>query len=167
VTPIALRQIDEANVDGITGIAFTAGGLTSAASVLFLAPRVFKGRSLMRSLVISALLTGAAHLLLAASGTVPLYVTAFALISLLQAAMVPACNTLIASNVSRGRRGTAFGIASSAQAVSFMVGPLFATVFTALSLHLGFIVLGGVFAALAALLAVAMREPEVEKQRIN
>ena len=44
--------------------------------------------------------------------------------SLLQAAMIPITNTLIATNVSRERRGTGFGIASSAQALALMAGPI-------------------------------------------
>jgi MFS family permease len=161
-TPIALKDIEATNVDGVIGITFTLGGLTSAIAVLFLARRYFRQGSMRPALVISCALTGAAHLLLAASGTVPLFVAGFALIALLQAAMIPATNTLIAANVSRARRGTGFGIAGSAQAIAFMIGPMGAAGFAALSLELGFVVLGAVFGAMALLLLVALREPDME-----
>jgi DHA1 family multidrug resistance protein-like MFS transporter len=167
VTPVALQEIEAANVEGVTGLTFTLGGLTSAVAVLVLARQFFGAGKMRSALVVSSLLTGAAHVVLALTGTVPLFVLGFALISLLQAAMIPATNTLIASNVSRGRRGTAFGIASSAQALAFMIGPMAAALFAAVSLDLGFIVLGGIFIGLGLLLLVALREPKIETERVD
>jgi DHA1 family multidrug resistance protein-like MFS transporter len=167
VTPVALQEIEDANVEGVTGLTFTLGGLTSAIAVFVLARQFFGAGKMRSALVVSSLLTGAAHVVLALTGTVPLFVLGFALISLLQAAMIPATNTLIASNVSRGRRGTAFGIASSAQALAFMIGPMAAALFAAVSLDLGFIVLGGVFIGLGLLLLVALREPKIEQERVG
>ena len=160
-TPIALKGIEATNVDAITGITFTLGGLASAIAVLLLASRIFRAGRMRSTLAIGSALTGITHLLLAGSGTVPLYITGFALISLLQAAMIPATNTLIAANVSRSRRGTAFGIASSAQALAFIIGPMGAALFAAISLQFGFVVIAGVFLGLALLLFVALREPNL------
>ena len=108
-------------------------------------------------------LTALGHLALAASHTVWLYVFAFTAASFLNASMMPATNTMIALNVSRDRRGTAFGIASAAQALAFMVGPMSAAMFGRFSLKLGFVAVAGVMLALAALVALAVREPPVEK----
>jgi MFS family permease len=166
VTPVALQEIEMSNVEGITGVTFTLGGLASAVAVLVLAQRFFGAGRLRKPLIVSSVLTGAAHLVLALTGTVPLFVLGYTLISLLQAAMIPATNTLIAANVTRGRRGTAFGIASSAQAVAFMIGPMAAALFAAVSLDLGFIVLGGVFIGLGLLLLVALREPRLEGEAV-
>ena len=157
-TPIALHQIRDGDVKGITGIAFTLAGLASAISVLVVAPNFFKpGRQ--RVALVSACVAGAvAYLLLAEAGSVPLYVLFFVLISLIQAAMIPATNSLIAGNAPRSRRGTAFGWAGSAQAVAFVAGPMGAALFAAVSLDLGFVVLAGIMLAMALLL-LALREP--------
>jgi MFS family permease len=91
----------------------------------------------------------------------PAYIVAFAAASLVQAALLPATNTLIATNVSRERRGTAFGVASSAQALAFMVGPMAATAFAAWSLSTGFAVVGVLFVAMAVVLGKWLREPRI------
>jgi predicted MFS family arabinose efflux permease len=161
LSPLAMEDIYTGDVDGIIGITFTIGGLASAVSLIFIAPRFFKPGNLQRALVVSSALSGVAMLSLAFAGTVPFYVTGFALFQLVQAAMIPASNTLIAGNAPRARRGTAFGLASSAQAISFMVGPFSATVFAALSLDLGFVVLAGVLFVLALVLLFFLREPQL------
>jgi DHA1 family multidrug resistance protein-like MFS transporter len=164
VTPVALKQMQEEGVAGNTGIAFTLAGLASTVGVLVLARSFFKSGQLKTALVVSSVLTGGAHLLLAAVNTVALYIFAFSLISLLRAAMIPASNTLIAASVSRERRGTAFGVASSAQAIAFMVGPMGAALFAAVSLDLGFAIIGGIFIGLAVLLLAFLREPKWESE---
>jgi MFS family permease len=70
---------------------------------------------------------------------------------------------MIALNVSRERRGTAFGIGSAAQAVAFMVGPMGAAMFATISLKAGFVTISLLLLALAALVAFAVREPTVDK----
>ena len=88
---------------------------------------------------------------------------AFTLASFFNASMMPATNTMIALNVTRDRRGTAFGIGSAAQALAFMVGPMGAAMFARFSLKAGFATLGVLLLALAALVAFAVREPPVER----
>jgi MFS family permease len=150
----------------VVGLTFTAGGLASAISLMFLAPMFFKAGHLQRALVVTSVLSGLAMLSLAVATTVPLYVTGFALFSLVQAAMIPASNTLIAGNAPRSRRGTAFGFASSAQAISFMIGPFSATLFASLSLALGFMTLAGVLFGLAVILLLFMREPSMTDEAV-
>jgi DHA1 family multidrug resistance protein-like MFS transporter len=159
LSPIAINQISDANVKETIGVTFTIGGLASAFSLVALAPMLFRPGKMVRALVTTSALSGVCMLLLAVATNIPLYVLGFALISLVQASMIPATNTLIAGNVSRARRGTAFGWASSAQAVAFMVGPFGAALFVSLSLSFGFVVLACVLFALALLLASALREP--------
>jgi DHA1 family multidrug resistance protein-like MFS transporter len=159
LSPLAIKDIDPGNVDGTIGLTFTLGGLASAVSLLFLAPLFFRSGRLQRALVASSFLSGLAMLSLAAAGNIPLYILGFALFSLVQAAMIPASNTLIAGNAPRSRRGTAFGVASSAQALSFMIGPFSAALFAAVSLDLGFVVLAGVLFALAPVVFLFLREP--------
>ena len=161
VTPIAIKAAAPENVEGLTGLTFTVGGLASAISLLFISGRFFRAGRMRTALVVSSLLAGLSFGLLAVEGPALVYVIGFALISLLTAAMVPATNTLIAANISRARRGTAFGIAGSAQALAFMTGPLGAGLFAVLSLGWGFTVMGAIFLALTLLL-LAVREPRFQ-----
>ena len=56
----------------------------------------------------------------------PAYIALFAAVSLVQATLVPATNTLIATHVPRDRRGAGFGLVSSVQALAMMAGPMVA-----------------------------------------
>jgi len=162
-TPIALKDIAGANVTEATGLAFALGGVASALGIWILSTRMFRQWRLRDVLGITCVLTALAHLLLALSHSAWLYVLAFTLASFLNASMMPATNTMIALNVSRERRGTAFGIGSAAQAIAFMVGPMGAAMFATVSLKAGFITVSVLMLALAALVAFAVREPVVEK----
>jgi len=158
-TPVALEDIAGADrAAAASGVAFTVAGLTSVAGVIA-AQRLIGPGLLQRTVALGCAVAGAAHFVLPAADGVTAFVAAFALIAMLQAAMVPATNTLIAANAPRERRGTAFGLASGVQALAFMVGPMAAAGFAAVSLDLGFIVLGVLFIALAGLVVLALREP--------
>ncbi len=87
-----------------------------------------------------------------------IYGAGFLVFALVNAASMPATNTLIAETVEPARRGTAFGLASSAQAVAFMAGPMAAAAFATFSLPAGFLFCAVAFAGLAALVAVATHE---------
>ncbi len=162
-TPIALKQIAGPDVTAVTGLAFALGGVASALGVWLSEGRLFSTRRMRPLLVAASLFTAAAHLLLALSDSVWLYVLAFTAASLLNASMMPATNALIAFNVSRSRRGAAFGVASAAQAVAFMVGPMGATAFASFSLKLGFAFLGVLLIGLAFLIRYGVREPSVNE----
>ena len=162
-TPIALKGIAGANVTAATGLAFALGGIASALGVWALSARIFRRLRLRNILAATCALTALGHLLLALSDSVWLYVVAFTVASFLNASMMPATNTMIALNVSRERRGTAFGIGSAAQAIAFMVGPMSAAMFATVSLKAGFVTVSALFVALAALVAFAVREPPAEK----
>jgi DHA1 family multidrug resistance protein-like MFS transporter len=162
-TPIALKNIAGANVTAVTGLAFTLGGIASALGIWILSTRFFRKQRLRNMLAVTCVLTALAHLLLALSNSVWLFVLAFTLAAFLNASMMPATNTMIALNVSRDRRGTAFGIGSAAQAIAFMVGPMGAAMFARFSLRAGFATIGVLLLALAALVALAVREPPVDK----
>jgi len=162
-TPIALQQMAGGDATYFTGVAFGLGGIASALGIWALAGRMFRKYSLGNTLVAMAVLIAVAHFLLATSDTVFQFVLWFAVISLLNAAMAPATNTLIAFNVSRARRGTAFGLASGAQAVAFMAGPMAAAWFANTSLQSGFATLGVLLVVLAVLMRLVIREPKQEE----
>jgi len=162
-TPIALKDIASANVTEATGLAFALSGVASALGIWVLSTRLFRRWRLRDILAVTCVLTALAHLLLALSNSVWLYIVAFTLAAFLNASMMPATNTMIALNVTRDRRGTAFGIGSAAQAIAFMVGPMGAAMFARYSLKAGFASVGVLLLALAALVALAVREPPVDK----
>jgi predicted MFS family arabinose efflux permease len=157
-----LSQIEDGrDVAGLVGIAFTLGGLVSAISVLLIAPRFF-GVGRMRNSIAAALTFAAVgHLILAFAGSTALYMLGFVVVAMVLSAMTPTTSTLIAANATRARRGTAFGVASSAQALSFAVGPIGAAVFAAVSLEGGFIALSLVLLGLALLMQFKLREPNL------
>ena len=156
-----MKDIADAGVTEATGLAFTLGGVASAMGIWILSTRFFRRQRLRSILAVTCVLTALAHLALALSGSVWLYVLAFTAASFLNASMMPATNTMIALNVSRERRGTAFGVASAAQAIAFMVGPMGAAMFARFSLKAGFATVSLLLFALAALVAFAVREPPV------
>jgi MFS transporter, DHA1 family, multidrug resistance protein len=164
-TPIALQEIEgREDVAGVVGIAFTAAGIAAVAGVLLIGQRYVRAGRLRATLILGAALSGGLYVLLAAAEQTPMFIAAFAAIALLQATMVPATNALIAANVPRERRGTGFGIAGSAQAIAFLVGPMAAAGFAAVSIDLGFVVLGIVLVALAAVLFFTLRERGVSDE---
>ena len=163
-TPIALQGIAGEDVTHIVGVTFALGGMASALGIWLLAGRMFKKHTLGNTLVVTTLLLAAAHFLLAHADSVFQFMLWFTAISLLNAAMAPVTNTLMAFNVSRARRGTAFGLASGAQAIAFMAGPMAAAWFATFSLQMGFAVLGGTMVCLAILIRVALKEPQANAQ---
>jgi DHA1 family multidrug resistance protein-like MFS transporter len=160
-TPIALKGLKGSeDVAAEAGLAFSIGGLVSAISVLFIAPRVFRGNPAGPRLGLICVFGAFGFVLAGLAGGVPVYILGFLCVFLVFSAMVPALNTLIAANVSRSRRGTAFGVAATFQAGAFAVGPLAGAFFAAVSLQLGFFAMAGVFLALGFVLFSYVREPE-------
>lgn len=165
-TPIALKGIQGSDdVAGVAGLTFTLGGLMSAMSVLLLAPRLFKVGRVPLAMGIACAIGGSGFLLLSLTDALPHYIAGFLLVSLVISGMVPAINTLIANSVTRSRRGTAFGVAATMQALSFAIGPAGAAFFAGVSLDLGFMVLGALFLLLGATLFSGVKEQPVELGR--
>lgn len=161
-TPIALSEITgEENSTAASGVAFTIAGLAGVVGALGVARFVQVG-SLRKSLTLLCVISAAGHFFLALTGSELVYMLWFGAVSLAHGAMLPGTNTLIAASVSPQRRGTAFGFASSAQALAFMVGPTGAAVMSTVSFAGGFVVVGALFLAMAVVLFAALREPDLE-----
>jgi DHA1 family multidrug resistance protein-like MFS transporter len=157
-TPIALKGLKGSeDVAGEAGLAFSIGGLVSA---LFIAPRVFHGNPAGPRLGVVCMLGSVGFLIAGLASGVAVYILGFLCIFLVFSAMVPALNTLIASNVRRSRRGTAFGVAATFQAGAFAVGPLAGAFFAAVSLDLGFFAMAAIFLALGVVLFAYVRPPQ-------
>jgi DHA1 family multidrug resistance protein-like MFS transporter len=160
VIPVDLKTILHSDsVKAASGLIFSLGGAASAASILLLAPVAYKSGRVPLALGVSFLVTAVALVVMAFAGSAVLYGAGFVLMALMLSAMVPTTNALIAGNVSRARRGTAFGIASSAQAVALFIGPGGGALFAALSYDAGFAVLAALMLAIGLLLFVALKEP--------
>jgi DHA1 family multidrug resistance protein-like MFS transporter len=161
-TPISLRTIEGGgNVAGLVGLTFSLGGLISAISVLFIAPRFFGRGRMRKGIAIAILVAAVGHLIVAFATGFAVYMLGFLVVAMVLSAMTPTTSTLIATNASRARRGTAFGIASSAQAISLAIGPIGAAVFAAVSLEAGFIALAVMLVLLATLVRLTLREPDL------
>lgn len=160
LTPLALRQIAGAErAAGLAGTAFSLSGLAAVFGVLVIGQRWVRVGRLRLTLWVGALCAAVGSALMAGTGTVAPFIALFAAVSLIHATLVPATNTLIATHVPRDRRGTGFGIASSAQALAMMAGPMVAAAIGGISLSLGFLATGAIFALAGVLVLLAVREP--------
>jgi DHA1 family multidrug resistance protein-like MFS transporter len=159
--PVALERLSHRAATDLAGLTFAAGGLASALGAVGLA-RLFRPPASIRTPLVAVILAAAAaHGLLGLADSATLFIVAFALTGLCQGAMLPATNTVIAAAVPYERRGAAFGLASSVQALAFVAGPLGAAYFASVSLAVGFLALGGMLALVGAVTALALREPAV------
>jgi MFS family permease len=161
VTPVDLKSITHSdNVKSISGILFSLGGLFSAISVIFVGPSIFNPGRIGAMLGVSFIAVAVSLLAMGFAPTVLLYATGFLFMAFLVSAMVPVTNTLIAANVSRSRRGTAFGIAASAQAVALFVGPGGGALFGAFSYDAGFAFTAVLMLLCGVFLFFSLKEPK-------
>jgi len=159
-TPIALKEIaGEDQAATLSGIAFTLAGAGSVAGVLVVGRVLGLWTGLRGTLVAMTVLSAAVTPLMAFGQSEWTFIAGLLVVAVANGAAMPATNALIASTVEHARRGTAFGLASSAQAIAFMVGPMSAALFAATSLAAGFLVCAALFAALAVVVLVFGRPP--------
>ncbi len=160
LVPLELRQIaGDGTAAGLAGAAFSASGLAAVAGVLVLGQRWVRVGRLRVTLILGAAGAAVGTAAMASAHSAWVFIALFAFVSLIHATLIPATNTLIATHVPRQHRGTGFGIASSAQALAMMAGPMVAATAGAVSLGLGFVLTGAVFAVAALLVFFAVREP--------
>jgi MFS transporter, DHA1 family, multidrug resistance protein len=163
--PVAIGQIEgQGAATGATGIAFSIGGLASVVGALGVARWIDRSQRMRRSVSALIAVTAIAQAAMGLATSVWLFTALFAVVMLTQGAVLPATNTIIAASVPRQRRGTAFGIASSVQALSFIIGPMGAALFAAFSLQLGFLVLSGALALTAVTVFLFLREPDLSER---
>jgi len=161
-TPIAMKDISHSALPAAdVGWAFTAAGLGSVLGAFGLSIFAVRAQKTRISLTIIITLQALAHIVLARSRAVPVYVLALGFIFVAQGAMIPSTNTLIAASVSPAWRGTAFGVASSFQAAAFGVGPLATAWFATFSLFAAFLAVGALFLIAAAAIFFGLEEPDL------
>lgn len=158
-TPIAFEDmVGSDRAAAVAGIVFSAGGAASVIGVTVVARWMGSRMSLRRSLIMFTIASALSMPLLAVGTSPWLFGAGFLVFALVNAASMPATNTLIAETVDTARRGTAFGLASSAQALAFMVGPMAAAFFATFSLGTGFLVCGLLFLGLSLMVTAGIRE---------
>jgi MFS transporter, DHA1 family, multidrug resistance protein len=161
-TPIAIKQISHSALPaGDVGWAFTAAGLGSVIGAFGLSRFAVRSQKTRISLTIIITLQALAHIVLARSRSVPVYVLTLGAIFVAQGAMIPSTNTLIAASVSPSWRGTAFGVSASFQALAFAVGPLATAGFATFSLFAVFLAVGALFLAAAVMIFLGLKEPDL------
>lgn len=161
-SPVAIERLVGHDAESLVGLAFTAGGIASVAGLVLVNRRAAQPGRFRPLLAFGCVVAALSQLGLALAPEAWSYIAAFGAASLIQAALIPATNTLIATNVGRERRGTAFGVASSAQAMAFMAGPMAATAFAAWWLEAGFAIVGLLFLAAALVVVRFLREPDIQ-----
>jgi MFS family permease len=145
----------------LVGVAFTLADVASVLGLFGISRRTSTNRFRLL-IVVFILVSGVSTALLGATLGAPVWIFAFCIASLALAAMIPAINTIIAALAGRERRGTAFGVASSAQSLAFIVGPLGGAFFEATSMMFGFFVLGLAFLVMGGIAARFLKEPELQ-----
>jgi len=165
---IVLRfiQLSPANAPAITGITFGAAGLaTAAAGVSYV--RVLRLSGYRRLIVPTACLLGIGIALAAPVRSIGVVVAIIIAVSLLYGALTPALASMIGLEAPTEVAAAAFGVSSSAIAVGFGGGPLLGGLTaSAAGVGAGLLLAGAIGLALAALLALGSREPDLPRRGV-
>ena len=153
------------------GIAGQAGWILGTGALAAAAGSVLGGRvagkiGARRAIVIALALAGLTAIPQAFVSTVPELWVLRLVTSFFLGAVVPVANLAIRDTVPQERRGAAFGVASSAVAVGFAVGPIGGgLISSALGFWSAFLIPGVLLAALAGVLALVWGAPRLRTGR--
>ena len=143
----------------LTGVTFAAGGIATALASLTY-HRLLRRTTYRRLLISGALLLGLALLGAAAAGTPPMLIGAFVIASFFSGALIPAFGAMTGLESPAIVQATVFGVASSAIALGFGLGPLLGgIVASAAGIRSGLVVAAAVAFILAGLVGFRAREP--------
>lgn len=165
VRPILSLVVEEATGDRVAfnaGLVFASFAFTSALAALMVG-RATRAVGYRRWLIFAT--AGAALFYLPVAFTNSVLALAFfmALVGLFSGAMIPTTNALIGALAPEGKQGSAFGMATSAQALTMSIGPLAGGgIAAALGLHAGFFAAAGVLVAASAVAFLFIRNPDEE-----
>jgi DHA1 family multidrug resistance protein-like MFS transporter len=159
VVPLLVESFTDESVARKAGFVFAALALTSALAAVGSA-RIATRTGYKNALVLAAIGAGAGYTLVAFANSLLPLMALMAVVGIFSGAMIPMVNALIGASAPDGKQGSAFGLVGSAQALSFAVAPLMGGI-TAdqLGIHAGFPIIGGMLVAVAALVALSVREP--------
>jgi DHA1 family multidrug resistance protein-like MFS transporter len=162
---LRLLQFDPGAASTVTGAAFAAGGIATAIAGLTYARLLHRtGYRLLAGS--AAFLMAAAIAAAAVAPNLVLEVTAFVLASLLFGAMIPAFGAMIGLQTPSQVQASVFGFSSSAVALGFGVGPLTGGLLASRAgVGAALTAAAALALVLAALIALAVREPPVAADR--
>jgi DHA1 family multidrug resistance protein-like MFS transporter len=156
---LRLLRIDPTHVQLLTGIAFAAGGLATAASATTywraLGTTGYRGLG-----VIAGLALGSVVAFLAVAPSALLIIVGTTALSLVFGALNPTLTSMIGITAPAALKGTILGFSQAATALGMALGPLITGLVAAsFGLHLGLFTAAGVAVVGTALVAVWGREP--------
>jgi MFS family permease len=144
-----------------TGLLFAVIGLGSTVAALAIAR--FGGRLRYKPIIAGgSLVAGLVFLGVTLPRSFFPFLLGFGLLALLQGAMVPRTNALLAVRTPEGRHGTTFGLASTLQSTAMLIGPVAGGLTSGtLGNHAVYAMMGILLLVAALLAGMALREPEV------
>ncbi len=165
--PIISLFIRELNPAGMaataSGLAFGLMGMVAAISAI-IAGRLGGHISLKRILVISCLGTGLLYLPPMWARTVTQLVIFIALTGLFKGGLMTSSNALVGLSVPRSQQGIAYGVAQSANALGFGLGPLIGgSLASLIGLRSVFGVAGGLFMVIGVAVSKLLARVSLEK----
>lgn len=167
VLSLVVQDATDGNAALNSGFVFAAFAFTSAFAALFVG-RATQAVGYRRWLAFSAAGAATFYVPVAMTGSVAALALFMAVVGLFSGAMLPTTNALIGALSPRGREGSSFGVASSAQALTMAVGPLLGGgMAAAFGVHAGFVAAAAVLYVAALLAALFVREPSVEMTAVE
>src|SRR5260370_21443226 len=143
----------------LTGITFAAGGIATALAALTY-HRVLRRTSYRRLILTGAVLLGLGLLGAATATSAPFLIAAFVIASFFSGALGPAFGAMTGLETPAIVQATVFGVASSAIALGFGLGPLIGGIVAAAArLRAGLILSPALAFILAVVVGVRAREP--------
>jgi DHA1 family multidrug resistance protein-like MFS transporter len=164
--PLLIDSFDTAgSPETIAGLAFAALAATSAVAALF-SSRVSGLAGYRNTLALATVGAGLAYLPIAAAGSVAALVVLVGIVGLFSGMLIPTANALIDARAPANRQASAFGLAGSAMALAFAVGPLTGGIIaSAWGIDASFLTIGAIMLAVGGALFLLIREPGEEGQR--
>jgi DHA1 family multidrug resistance protein-like MFS transporter len=160
VVPLIVEEFTNVSVEAKSGVVLAAFAATSALAAVVVS-RVAGRTGYRQALVVATLGAGVAYIPVAIADNLAALVVLMAIVGLFSGAMIPIVNGLIGASAPDGKHGSAFGLAGSAQALSFAIAPLLGGVTAKqLGIHAGFPIIGAMLIVVSALVWLTVREPQ-------
>ncbi|MCH8025231.1 MAG: MFS transporter [Chloroflexi bacterium] len=160
VIPLMVDSFDSTlSAVSLSGIAFSAMAVTSAIAALS-AARLSGRLGYRNALALATLGAGAAYLPVAIAANVPTLLVLIGVVGLFSGAMLPTANALLEQAAPPGRQAATFGVAGSAMALAFAVGPLTGgAVAAGAGVPTSFVVIGAITLAVGVAVLALVQEP--------
>jgi MFS family permease len=161
VVPLVLQDIgDQENVELIAGLVFATLAITSAVSSIMIG-RLANSVGYRVALTVSVVGAGLVYLPVVFVDTAWQLAMLMGLVGIFSGGMLAVTNALIGALSPAGKQGSAFGVASSSQALAMATGPLAGGLAaSALGVRAGFPIVSVILIAVGVVAWFAIKEPE-------